>query len=82
MRDSEVSLRLGPLADKPRRPALSPEARVAHGMGRAVESAQMYEEGRLDALEFRLRCRPLNHSDTYVVGIKFTTALAGLRPSK
>ena len=51
VRDWDVILQLGPLADKPRSPALSPEARVSHGMDGAVESAQMYLEGRLDALE-------------------------------
>ena len=51
VRDWDVILQLGPLADKPRSPALSPEVRVSHGMDGAVESAQMYLEGRLGALE-------------------------------
>ena len=55
LRDWELIRRLNPLADKPRSPALSPETRAEHELGRAIESAQAFVEGRLNVLELPFR---------------------------
>ena len=51
VRDWEIILLLSPVADKPRSSALLRDTQLRRSMEGAVESAQMYVESSLDALE-------------------------------